>query len=214
MSFKVEGTIDVTVKEAYVQECRFPAKENEVNERGEMVQCYYEVALLVQDEAGNNDVWHGEISSRTGKGNAAALYRWEMTLKTLQDIGFNVQTVTQLEEQFQPTEQRSIYIPNLIGMKCKVVTENKEFTKRDGSKATAIQIKYLNGINGGAGEKRLNFDEFMSRRSAAPAPAPAPAAPQPQFQQPQGGFYGYQAAPAPAAPAPAPASPASRRCPY
>ena len=47
MAFKIEGIIDVTVQEAYVQECRFQPKDNELNARGEYVQCYYDVVLLV-----------------------------------------------------------------------------------------------------------------------------------------------------------------------
>jgi len=235
MAFKIEGTIEVSVVEAYVQECRFQPQPNEVNNRNEYVQCYYDVVLLVQDAQGNNDAWHGEISNRTGVGNYADKYRYDMTLATLQDIGFNVTTIQELEQQFQPAADRTICIPNLIGLKCKVVTENRTFTKRDGTEGQAIRIKYLNGLNSDAGGKRFNFDEFMAARRgvapaapAAPAPTPAPAAPAaapaPGYP-PQG--YAQPAttapmpppaapAPAPAVPPPAPAAPAAPKpgCPY
>lgn len=237
MAFKIEGTIEVTIMEAFVQECRFQPEANEVNNRNEYVQCYYDVALLVQDANGNNDTWYGEISTRTGVGNHASDYRYDMTLKTLQEIGFNVQTLQELEAQFQPTNDRSISIPNLIGTRCKVVTENKVFTKRDGTQGQTIRIKYLNNINSEAnGAKRLNFDQFMAaRRGTAPvaapvtAPAPAPAAPAsyqqasyqqaaPQYQQPA---TAPAAAPMPPpaaatnpAPAPTPAQVQTQNCPY
>ena len=93
MAFKIEGQIEVTVMEACIQECRFQPKPNEVNNRGELVQCWYDVALLVQDVQGNNDTWCGEISTRSGVGNSADKYRYDMTLATLRDIGFNVNTL-------------------------------------------------------------------------------------------------------------------------
>lgn len=240
MSFKIEGTIEVTITEAYVQECRFQAQPNEMNNRNEYVMCYYDVVLLVQDAQGNNDHWYGEISTRTGLGNSADKYRYDMTLATLQEIGFNVRTMQELEQQFQPTADRSICIPNLVGIKCKAVTENRTYTKRDGTEGSAIRIKYLNNINSDAGGKRLNFDAFMAaRRGTAPAPAPAapapaPAAPAASVQTalgtplapaaPQGypasGYPQGYAAPVPppapaAAPAPAPAPAAPKpNCPY
>jgi len=180
--FKAEGTFEVTIVEATAKECRFKAKENELNNRNEYVQCWYDVALLVQDAQGNNDTWSGEMSNRTGMGNSADKYRWELTLKTLQDIGFNVRTMQELEMQFQPAADRTIFIPNLVGIKCKVVTENRTYKKQDGTEGHAIRIKYLNGLNSDAGGKTLNFDEFMAaRRGSAPQPAaapmPAPSAP-------------------------------------
>ncbi|MBQ9502874.1 MAG: hypothetical protein IJU70_12005 [Lentisphaeria bacterium] len=226
MAFKIEGTIEVTVAEAYVQECRFQPQENELNNRNEYVQCWYDVVLLLQDAQGNNDTWHGEMSTRTGVGNSADKYRYDMTLATLREIGFNVTTLGELEQQFQPTEDRTIFIPNLVGVRCKVVTENKIFKRRDGSQGQAIQIKYLNGLNSDAGGRRLNFDEFMAARrapaapvpapAAAPAPAQAPAAPgYPAPGYPQGYQQGYpQAAPAaPAAPVPPPPAPAQAPAP-
>jgi len=213
MAFKIEGEIEVTVAEAYVQECRFQPQDNEQNNRHEFVQCYYDVVLLLQDAQGNNDRWHGEISTRTGVGNSADKYRYDLTLQTLQDIGFNVSTIQELEQQFQPAADRTICIPNLVGIKCKIVTENQTFTKRNGQEGQAIRIKYLNGLNSNAGGKRFNFDEFMAARRgaapAAPAPvAPAPAAPAPGYP-PQGYAQPATAAPMPppAAPAPAPAVP-------
>lgn len=210
MSFKHEGSIDVTITEAFVADCKFGAKENEINDRNEYVQTYFDVCLNLQDAEGNSDIWRGEISNRCGKGNNAHLYRADLTLKTLQEIGFNVQTLADLENQFAEDQNGNVYIPNMVNLKCTVTTENKTFEKRDGTTATAIQIKYLNALGRG-GITRMNFQEFMARRrgAAAPAPAaPAPAAPAPAAPAPAPApAQGYMAPPvqqAPAAPAPAP----------
>lgn len=230
MGFRTVGTYEVTVKDAYTADCRFTQKENEVNNRGELVQIWYDVCLLVEDANGNNDTWRGEMSNRTGKGNSADKYRWELTLKTLQDIGFNVRTMQDLEMQFQPAgTDRHICIPNLIGTKCRIETEERTYTKRDGTEGKAIQIKYLNGLNGG-NEKRMNFDAFMAARrgtmqqpAAAPMPAPAAPAMMPPATAPvQTAANGYavpqQPAPypaaAPAAPQQVPPPPPRTVCPY
>lgn len=224
--FKAEGTFEVTIVEATVKECRFKQKENELNNRNEYVTTWYDVALLVQDAQGNNDTWSGEMSNRTGMGNSADKYRWELTLKTLQDIGFNVRTMQELELQFQPAADRTIFIPNLVGIKCRVVTENRTYKKQDGTEGHAIRIKYLNGLNSDAGGKTLNFDEFMAaRRGAAPQPAapmPAPAMMPPATAPVQNAANGYavpqQPAPypaaAPAAPQQVPPPPPRTVCPY
>lgn len=190
MGFKTEGQIDVKVMEAYVCEPRFPAKENEVNERNEWVQVYGDVCLFLQDKDGNTDVWHGELSNRMGKGNAAHLYRTDMTLQNLQEIGFNVQSLQDLGMQFVAGSDGTVTIPNLAGFEATVLTEQREFDKRDGTKGTAIQIKYLNAKGGK--QKRLTMAEVQARfgfggpqqpavppRGAAPLqvqPQPTPAA--------------------------------------
>lgn len=223
MSFRTEGTIEVTIVEANVCECKFQPKQGEVNNRNEYVQCIYDIELLLQDANGNNDIWRGEMSTRTGMGTRADKYRYELTLETLREIGFNVQTMQDLEMQFQPAEDRSTYIPNLIGLRCKAVTENKVFTRNDGTEGHRIYVKYLNGLNSDAGGKRLNFDQFLAARRgaapaapAAPAPLPAPApVPAPPAPTPAPGYpQGYQTAPV--TPPPAPAVPAAPKpgCPY
>lgn len=211
--FKAEGIFEVTVTEAVIKECRFQPKENEVNNRNEYVQCWYDVALLVQDDKGNNDYWYGEMSNRTGKGNSADKYRWELTLKTLQGIGFGVKTMQELEMQFQPAADRTIWIPNLVGIRCKIETENRAYKKQDGTEGHAIRIKYLNGLDSAGGGKTLNFDQFMAARrgtmqqpAAAPMPAPsAPAMMPPATAPVQTAANGY-AVPQQPAPYPAPAA--------
>ena len=218
MAFKIEGQIDVKVMEAYMCEPRFPAKEQEANARNEWVQVYGDVCLLLQDKDGNTDIWHGELSNRSGMGNSAHLYRTDITLQTLQEIGFNVQTLQELGMQFVAGTDGTVTIPNLVGLEASVTTELKEFDKRDGSKGTAIRIKYLNKSGK---EKRLTMADIQARFAfgapqtppmAQPVPTQQPVpntVPQPvPTQQPVPPMY-YQPGQA-ATPGPA----AMPKCPY
>lgn len=180
MSFKTEGQIDVKVMEAYMCEPRFPAKEQEMNARNEWVQVYGDVCLLLQDKDGNTDIWHGELSNRSGVGNSAHLYRTDMTLQTLQEIGFNVQTLQELGMQFVAGTDGTVTIPNLVGIEASVTTELKEFDKRDGSKGTAIRIKYLNSKGGK--EKRLTMADIQTWFGFGAPQTPTMAQPVPTQQ--------------------------------
>ena len=104
--FKIDGDLEVTIADAYVTEAKFPAKAGEINNRNEYVQVFYDVVVLLKDAEGNTDTWHGEISNRTGTGTYAHMYRLDLTLKTLQDIGFNVRSLQELEQQFVANEKR------------------------------------------------------------------------------------------------------------
>lgn len=221
--FKTEGYLDVAIVDAYVAESKFQPKDNEVNNRNELVQTFYDVVLHVQDAEGNTDDWHGEISNRTGTGTVAHLYRLDMTLETLQKIGFGVMSLPELEAQFVPNQDRTISIPNLIGIKCTAVTEKRTFTKRDGSQGEAIFVKYLNALGANA-PKKLTMEELLSRRNPAAPATPPPAASVPTApvapvypQQAQAPTYPQQAPaaapavqrgyPTPTTPPPAPAAP-------
>lgn len=184
MSFKKEGYIDVTITEAYVGECRFTKDEGKLNEHGEQIKFFGEVCLVVEDSEGNNDTWYGELSNRLGVGTVAHLYQYDLTLKSLQDIGFNVQNMTELMAQFD-TEYN---IPNIIGFQATVYTENKEYTKKDGTKGSAIRVRYLNALGGG--RKRMTSDKFAAMQQAFSQP------PQQQFAPPPQQYA--QVAPAPA----------------
>ena len=168
MAFKTEGNIDVTVIDAYMSEAKFEAKENETNNRNELVQVYGDVCLLLQDKDGNTDIWHGEISNRSGNGTVAHLYRTDLTLQTLQEIGFNVTSLQELGAQFMTAQDGSCSIPNLIGKEGTVTTELRTFTKRDGSEGSAIQIKYLNAKGGGK-QRRLTMADVLARFGMAHA---------------------------------------------
>ena len=206
MSFKTEGTFDVTITDAFITDAKFQPKDGERNNQGVPVETYYDVCIQVANAEGDSDIWRGEMSNRNGVGNNAQLYRTDLTLKTLQEIGFGVQSMTDLENQFVPANDRSISIPNLVGLKCTVTIERREYEDRNGVKKSINFIKYLNALGSGHA-KRLSFDDFMNRRrgaapatpAAPPAPAPVPA-PQ-QYQAPV--QTPYQVPSQPAAPAPA-----------
>ncbi len=219
--FKTEGYIDVAIVDAYVAESKFPPKDNEINNRNELVQTFYDVVLHVQDAEGNTDDWHGEISNRTGTGTVAHLYRLDMTLETLQKIGFGVMSLPELEAQFVPNQDRTISIPNLIGIKCTATVAKTESKGRDGNMREFYNVKYLNALGANA-PKKLTMEELLSRRNpsapATPPPAaPVPAAPAAPVYPQQAQAYPQQAPaaaptvprgyPTPTTPPPVPAAP-------
>ena len=215
MSFKTEGTFDVTITDAFITDAKFQPKDGERNNQGVPVETYYDVCIQVANAEGDSDIWRGEMSNRNGVGNYAQLYRTDLTIKTLQEIGFGVQSMTDLENQFVPANDRSISIPNLIGLKCTATVERREYEDRNGVKKSINFIKYLNALGSGHA-KRLSFDDFMNRRrGAAPATPAQPAPAQPQYQAPaqpaaSSAYPAYPSAPQQSAPAPAapPAAPA------
>lgn len=216
--FKVEGEFDVVVREAFMSEARFEAKPGEVNSRQEPVQTYGDVCLLLEDKDGNTDTWHGEISNRNGIGTKAHLYRTDLTLKTLQEIGFGVTSLAELGGQFVAESDGTVTIPNLVGMEATVTTEYKDYEKRDGTAGRALRIKYLNA-KGAHREKKLSMAEVMKRfgmggqAQAVPAPM-APMVPQGYMAQPTAPQMPPQM---PQAPAPAPQMPQmpnQPKCPY
>ena len=212
--FKVEGEFDVVVREAFMSEARFEAKPGEVNSRQEPVQTYGDVCLLLEDKDGNTDTWHGEISNRNGIGTKAHLYRTDLTLKTLQEIGFGVTSLAELGGQFVAESDGTVTIPNLVGMEATVTTEYKDYEKRDGTAGRALRIKYLNA-KGSHREKKLSMAEVMKRfgMGGQAQAVPAPMAP----MDPQG-YMAPQIPPQmPQAPAPAPQMPQmpnQPKCPY
>ena len=220
--FKVEGEFDVVVREAFMSEARFEAKPGEVNSRQEPVQTYGDVCLLLEDKDGNTDTWHGEISNRNGIGTKAHLYRTDLTLKTLQEIGFGVTSLAELGGQFVAESDGTVTIPNLVGMEATVTTEYKDYEKRDGTAGRALRIKYLNA-KGAHREKKLSMAEVMKRfgmggqTQAVPAPM-APMDPQGYMAQPTAPQIPPQMPQQmPQAPAPAPQMPQmpnQPKCPY
>ena len=95
--FKEEGYFDVEVIDAFPAESRFQEKENEKNDFREDVKVFYDVVLILKTENGETGPWRGEISNRTGKYNETTVYRFDLTLRCLQRIGFYVKTVNDLE---------------------------------------------------------------------------------------------------------------------
>lgn len=214
--FKVEGEFDVVVREAFMSEARFEAKPGEVNNRQEPVQTYGDVCLVLEDKDGNTDTWHGEISNRNGIGTKAHLYRTDLTLKTLQEIGFGVTSLAELGGQFVAESDGTVTIPNLVGMEATVTTEYKDYEKRDGTAGRALRIKYLNA-KGAHREKKLSMAEVMKRfgmgGQAVPQPVPQMAS-APMPLPPQMAPLPPQMAQSPAPAPQTPVMPNQPKCPY
>lgn len=169
MSFKSIGNIDVTVTDAYIAEAHWEAKAGEVNNKGLPVIVWGDVCLVIEDKDGNNDIWRGELSNRSGSGTRAHQEQTEITLEKLVSIGFNTPTFNDFIVQCDENNS----IPNLIGFECTVTTEEREFEGRDGKPRKAVFVKYINA-RGSGGPKRLSKADFLARVNAQSAPQSAP----------------------------------------
>ena len=211
--FRIDGYLDVTITDAYLAQSRFPAQPGERNERGEMVDVMFSLYLELKDKEGNTDTYDLEFSNRCGIGTRSNSYRTQMSLETLQEIGFNVQTMEEFFMQVVDSPDAT-NVPNLIGLTCVAKVAKSDKTNKRGEPYYNIKGIY------GANKKPAKVDFAAIRaRFSNPAPAPAapqyqaPAAPAPQYQQPAATAAPapqYQASAAPAAPA-APSNPYARR---
>lgn len=194
MSFKQAGEFLCTVVEAEVTYPKFPFPQkndppNGLNHRGQPISVSFDICLKCQAESGEFDYCFCEISNRTGMGNFKDRERWEQTLDTLQQIGFNVQSMPKLLEQFVAQGEVTT-IPNLIGVKCIAVIE--ETPSADGQK-TWRNLKYIKGANSGK-PQGMSLAQINQMFGMAPAPAQQSAPAQQQGFQQQG--FQQQAAPA------------------
>lgn len=220
MSFNIIGNIDVTVTDAYIAEPHWEAKPGEVNNKNIPVVVWGDVCLVVTDKDGNNDIWKGELSNRTGNGTRAHQEQTEITLEKLVSIGFNTPTFKDLVDLCDENNT----IPAFVGLECSVTTEEREYEGRDGKTRKTIFVKYINA-RGAGGPRRISKADFIARVNgqsvpqAAPAPYPAQQVPhgypQPGYPAqtlPASPYGGAQPAPAPAPyPAQGGSAPA---CPY
>lgn len=181
---KVEGPVNVTVIEAYSGNPKFPfdPDKDSTNNRGEQIAVWGDVILLCEAEDGQRDYWHGEISNRDGIGNYSDSTRTELTIKTLQEIGFGIAGWNELWEQMIDDGS----FPNMVGLKCTAVVEAREYNGK-----TYYQIKYLNAL-GGSSIKRMSKADFANsfnaggfRKEAEQGQAAQTQAQQPAQTQPQ-----------------------------
>jgi hypothetical protein len=155
----------------------------------------FDICLRIEHE-GKSDWWRGEISPHYGKGNVSDKTQAQLTLKSLQNAGFQGSDLSQVEKQ-------------MTGKEIDFTVESREYNGK-----AYYDIKYI-GSN--FGPVRLDPASMQARLAAAnaalnggavPAPAPAaapaaqtpppaaaPAQTPPQEQQPAAG-----SAPAPAWP--------------
>jgi hypothetical protein len=76
--FKSAGQHKVTILEAYIAEPKFSKDPTAVD-----------VAIKVRGAEGEEDSWTGEISNEYGVGNAAGKKQWELTVSSLERIGWS-----------------------------------------------------------------------------------------------------------------------------
>lgn len=151
MRFDSEGTFPVRIKSAYLAESNF--SEGEI-----------EVAVEVETLDGRNtDHWHGELSQRYGVGNAADKMQWELTLATLEKIGWK-----------HGTNFADDTLATLVGLETTATTK----ASSSGEK-TYYNVRYL-GDSGYAPKKVAEADAKAKLAAlfgaGATAPPPPPAA--------------------------------------
>ncbi len=173
---KKDGPVDVTIVAACIGAPKYPlnpAKDPAANNRGEAIAVWGDVILTCQDDDGNCDDWHGELSNRNGVSNYAHLTRTDMTIETLQKIGFGVADWNALYEQIDEDGN----IPNIINTRATANVASREYEGK-----TYYDIKYLNPL-GSTGIKKISkadlFNSFQTGgfrkeedQQAQPAPAP------------------------------------------
>lgn len=194
---KKDGPVDVTIVAACIGAPKYPLSDRDsaANNAGEAIAVWGDVILTCQDADGNTDNWHGELSNRNGVGNYSQLTHTEMTLKTLQEIGFAVADWNALYAQIDEDGN----IPNILNLQATANIVSREYNEK-----TYYDIKYLNPLGSGGPKKISKADLFASlqgggfRKEQAQQSQPAPA---PQQQAPA-----QQASAAPTASAPAPAA--------
>ena len=152
MSFRAAGPVTVIMGDVKFAEPKFAKGENDFD------ICIH--IVNVEDEA-QSDWWRGEVSQNYGTGNFKSMTQAEITMKTLRNVGFEGDDLTQLKTQLAGKK-----IPAMI----------KESAK-DGK--TYYNVHYI----GGSGEQPVAIDaEVMKKRiaalfgGAAPEPKAAPAA--------------------------------------
>lgn len=184
MSFKIIGNIDVTVIDAYIAAPHWEAKPGEINNKGIPVVVWGDVCLVVADKDGNNDIWKGELSNRTGNGTRAHQEQTEITIEKLLEIGFNTPTFNDLVNMCEDDNS----IPGMIGAECSITTEEREYEGRDGKIRKTIFVKYINA-RGAGGPRRISKADFLARINGQilePQPADADVAAPAQYPAPQG----------------------------
>lgn len=170
--FTAAGTYSVQITGALLADARF---NNDPNA--------FDVCLEVKHlESGAEDVWRGEFSNGYGRGKVAHKKQRELTVESLQKIGW------QSGEDFSQ-------LPALVGMEIQVgVVESVT------DKGTYYNVRYLGGGNAEKPEAITDFAQRMANlNSGGFAAQPAPPMPQGGFAQPQ---MAQQPAPAPAPQAP------------
>ena len=194
MSIRTEQEyVAVTIVDAFFGPSKFTEDNGKQKNRGEYIAIMGNVCCVVEAEDGQRDVWRGEISNRMGPAGStiADKYQSDLTLKTLQDIGFPVNNLTELFAQFAPGEDGETAIPNLIGKTAEAKIRKSE---KNGKVYYNVQNLYGKKV-----EQKFSFAQFQQMmQQGQPAAAPAAPAMPPQYAAPgavPGGYYQQPAVP-------------------
>lgn len=164
--FKSAGQHKVTIIEAFIADPRFNKDDPEA----------VDVALKVRGENGEEDTWSGEISKKFGVGNAAGKMQWELTVSSLERIGWkhgiDINDDTLAELVGMETE---VGVIQAMKGKDPVLTKNGE---------PCFNVRYLGPAPANFGPTRMDKADAKARLAAifadvkkgGDAPA-APAAP-------------------------------------
>ncbi len=77
MRFTEEKTYQVEIVEAFIAKPKFAQDEGA-----------FDIAILVRDAEGHEDFWRGEVSREWGKGNFSDRTQAQITMLTLENIGW------------------------------------------------------------------------------------------------------------------------------
>lgn len=157
--FNQEGQIPVVIAEIIIAESKF--NKNDPNA--------FDVAVGVQhrDDPNQGDYWHGEISSRLGKGNNAHKTQYQLTMEALHRIGYEGDTLDMGKLQ------------ELKGKETTAFVEGREYNGK-----TYYDVKFLgSSFLPQAIDPNEAFRRLQAIQQGAPMGTPPPA-----NQQPPAGF--------------------------
>jgi len=156
MPFKVEGHFKGKVLDVMIAEPQFAREDPDA----------FDVCIQVQGPDGQSDWWRGEVSGAYGKGNAATKTQKQLTMESLEKIGFKGNDLTKLV--------------NLVGREIEYTVVARSY-KKDGVEKTVFDVRYL-GPNE-FGPKRLDASAMSAKLKAMGFAAPAAATPPAQPAQ-------------------------------
>ena len=147
--FTKAGDIKVEIIEAVLADCKF---ESDASVGG------FDVALRVQDDAGEGDWWRGAVSSNYGQGKMSDRTQAQITIKALEQLGYKG------GDDFSRIDE-------LVGV---VTSAHVELSKPNAEGKQYHNLKWLGG--GGSAPAAIDKGEAARRYKAMMGGAPSTAA--------------------------------------
>jgi hypothetical protein len=156
--FKSAGNFSVTIKRAITAKSKFNTTDPQA----------FDICIQVATDDGQEDWWRGEVSSKYGKGNYSDRTQAQITMETLQRVGY--------KHGYDLSKLNS-----LVGMKTSAwVKESKPQVCDDGVERVFYNVA---GIGGNSNEPEAIDAAEAARRFAAMFPQSQQSAPPPVVQQ-------------------------------